>query len=95
MYMFVCCPNKIKSLCSDGQSGLNISILSKRQNNTRISESVPFEVNRDQVLFVASLLYFLVQECPIFIPLSRFKILRSEISIFLTDGALPMQIDRI
>ena len=41
-------------------------------------------------IFVASVLYFLVQECPIFIPSSRLNILRSKFSLWLIDGALPM-----
>ena len=41
-------------------------------------------------IFIASVMYFLVQECPVFIPLSQLKILRSKFSLWLIDGALPM-----
>jgi len=41
--------NLIESLCSNGQTGLNIPILS-RQNNISINKSILFEVNGDQSL---------------------------------------------
>ena len=41
-------------------------------------------------IFIASVMYFLVQECPIYIPSSRLNILRSKFSLWLIDGALPM-----
>ena len=41
-------------------------------------------------IFIASVMYFLVQECLVFIPSSQLKILRSKFSLWLIDGALPM-----
>jgi hypothetical protein len=41
-------------------------------------------------VFILLVLYFIVQECPVYIPIDQLKNIRRKFSYWLIDGALPM-----